>query len=349
MLQIKYIPLFDIEILHSFYNNGRSADIEIIPSQDCLNVMQRYALRFVQTDFGGKLFAEVLQGDIIKRPLAEGTKFSFVLRLKTTFFETFTLLNLNKPTGNFYYFNNLVQNISEDSFPLLVTDTISGIVTDDDQVPFAVNSFSYVHSSNAATQTAELQMIDSGETFEQTLNNDNNSNIFNFSFDLAKTSAGRAKLFIEGIEKKSFYVSAPINETGIFGMVEIFHKSTLPDTYRFQQDDRSIQTKLYKISFANRATRWRYIISKKFNNAITGVSAAKTNGTAINFTSQVNPPAGQFILASNNPVPLTEEPVTGIKLSDQSNKVIIPNLPNPSLVLVKTEGADAFSDILITI
>jgi len=123
----------------------------------------------------------------------------------------------------------------------------------------------------------------------------------------------------------------------------------LPTAYQFQQADNAITTKLYKIPFTNRSTKWRYVVTKQFNQAVTGINISKTNGTPINFSAQPGAPAGQFIMASNNALPLKEMPVAGIKLRDQSNKIIIPNLPNPSFNLVKREGADTFSDILITI
>jgi hypothetical protein len=135
----------------------------------------------------------------------------------------------------------------------------------------------------------------------------------------------------------------------MFGLIEIFYKSDLPATYQFLQSDNSVESKFYKVAFANRATKWRYIISNKFNQAVSGVSVAKTNGSPISFAAQSGAPPGVFVMASGSPVPLREEPVTGIKLSDQANKVLIANLPNPPLNLVRQEGADIFSDILVTI
>jgi hypothetical protein len=82
---------------------------------------------------------------------------------------------------------------------------------------------------------------------------------------------------------------------------------------------------------------------------LTEVKVGKTKGNPIPFTALPNPPADQLIMASNQPVPLREDPVTGIQLRDQTDKVLIAHLPNPPLMLVKTEGSDTFSDILITI
>ncbi|TKK69889.1 hypothetical protein FC093_07375 [Ilyomonas limi] len=350
MIQIKYKALFDLEFLHSFYTSGKCPDIEMVPTAECTYTMQRFGLKFLPTDFGGKLFAKVKtvnNKDLINNPLPNGATFSFILKLKTSVFENFTELNLTKPRTNHYYFNNLVNNVSADGFPLLVANTTSKIVSDADLLPFISNSFSYTHSSTVATVNSELDFIDSGEQFSQSL--DNYNNVFNFTYDLKTAKEGRIKFFVEGVEKAAAYVIAPIDNADAFGVVEIFYNDALPAAYQFQQADNAIETKSYKITFTNRATKWRYIVTKQFNQAITGISIGKTNGTPINFTAQPGAPAGQFVMASNNALPLKEAPVAGIKLRDQANKLIIANLPNPSFNLVKREGADTFSDILITI
>jgi len=351
MIQIKYKPLFNLDILHNFYLSGKSADFEVVPTRQCQTLIQSLGLRFLPTEFGAKLFAKVnavANKDIIKNPIPDNTKFSFLLKLKNNVFSNFTNLNLNKPATSHYYFNNLVNNLSSNGSPLLVADTVTKIVSDKDLLPFVSNSLSHVHNSTVATQNSELKFIDSGESFEQSLQNHNN--VFNFTYDLNKSQGGRAKLFVEGTEKAFVYISDPVNKSNLFGMLEIFYKKDLSAAYQFQQTDNSIETRDYKIAFSVRSTRWRYWVTRKFNQSVTGITIAKTNGVPISFTQLVSsPPTNQFILASNTPLPFKEEPVSGIKLSDQTNKIIVSNLPNPSLAMIKTEGADTFSDILITI
>ena len=351
MIQIKYKPLFDLEILHNFYSSGKCPDLEMVPTANCQTQLTYLGLRFLPAEFGGKLFAKVVTStgkDIIKNPIPENTKFSFLLKLKKNTFENFTNLNINKAKTSHYYFNNLSNNISTGGSPLLVADTISKAVSDLDLLPFVRNAFSHTEAGTADKRDSELQFIDTGESFQQSLNNA--GGVFNFSYDLRKTRDGRAKFLINGTQKALMYVVEPTEFYNVFGVVEIFYKSSLPSSYQFQQSDNSIETKFYKIAFLNRSTRWRYVVTKKFNQSITGLSIAKTNGGSIGFTSQVtSPPTDQFIFASNNALPLKEENVTGIKLSDQANKIIIANLPNPALSLIKTEGTEIFSDILITI
>ena len=350
MIHIKYKELFTLEVLHTFYKSGKSPDLELVPSPDCVRVIKSLGLKFLSTPFGGKLFAKVrtVTGtDIIQNPLPEGVKFTFLLKLKNGFFENISNVNLIKDKSSHYYFNNLITNLAADSAPLLVANTTSKIVSDTDLLPFISGSFSSAQSSTLATQAGALEFTDSGENVQQLLNNANN--LFNHSFDLRRFSAGRARFLVDGVEKAAFYSIAAADVSDTYGVVEIFYKSTLPAGYQFQNSDLTIASKNYKIPFTNRQTKWRYIIKRQFNPAITSVTVAKTNGSPIAFTAVPGTPAGTFILASNNVLPLTEEPLTGIKLTDNTNKVLIANLPNPPLNLITTEGSDTFSDILIMI
>ena len=337
-------------MLHNFYVSGKCADLEIVPSAECKALLQTFGLRFMPTTFGAKVFSKVntIAGvHFIKNPIPEATKFTFLLKLKNRLFENFTSLDLNKPKTNRYYFNNLVNNVSAVGFPLLVSDTVSKVVSNTDHLPFAINSFSFAHNSVEAEQSSELRFNDSGETFTQTLENHNNT--FNFTYDLLKTLGGRAAFSIEGVDQSTMYVTSAADATNVFGIVDIFYKASLPADYNFQLPDNSVVSRFYKIQFANRSTRWRYVITKRFNQSVTGVTVAKSNGAPIAFSALPGAPAGMFIMTSNTDLPLKEDPVTGIKLTDQLNKPIIANLPNPALSMVTQEGANIFSDILITI
>ena len=162
MIKIKYKALFSVEFPHTFYSSGKCPDIALQPSEDCAVLMKSLGLRFLSGDFGGKLYAKVDSLDVIKNPLAEGTKFTFLLRLKNNQFENITDLNTVKPAGSQYYFNILFVNLSANE-PLLVASRTKKIVSEADLTPFVNNAFSFAHSSNLATQTGKLEFIDSCE------------------------------------------------------------------------------------------------------------------------------------------------------------------------------------------
>lgn len=350
MISIKYALLFEIEILHSFYRSKKCPDILLVPTPSCQSMLKKFGLRYLSTSFGGQVYARttIVGGkEIIKSHIIEGSVFSFSMVLKNVNFENFSDINTARSRTSHYYFNNLVNNLDTDSFPLLVANTSTKAVSDADLLSFVSHSFSYRHGSTASEQKSSLDFIDNGEKFEQTLNNHNN--LFNFSYDLEKSMRGRASFFVEEVEKEKLYVPHNILSQELFGVVEIFYRSDLPSQYQFLKSDLSLESKFYKIAFDGVSTRWRYIINKRFNKTLTGVKVGKTHGNPIAFTALPNPPADYFIMASDQPVPLQEEPVTGIQLRDPSDKVLVAHLPNPSLMLVKTEGSNTFSDILITI
>ena len=350
MIQIKYRPLFDIEMVHPFYESGQCPDFLLSPTNDCRENLNKFGLRFLPTPFGGRIYARVKTVDSnerIKTSINDGVNFSFSMLLKRNEFENYTTLNTVKPRNSHYYFNNLTENLSEDSLPLLVANTTSKVVSDADLLPFVRNTFSYAHTADADVLGSEWRFVDAGQTFHQELNNYNQT--FNFSYDLKPMPTGRAVFLIDDTEIESFYVQDPLDPAHVFGVVEIFHKDDLPTSYQFLKPDDSIGTVHYKIPFAARATRWRYIVHRKFNLAVSEVSVGKTNGDPIAFTAVPNPPDGQFILASDQPVQLKEEPILGIQLRDQTNNILIPHLPNPSLNFIKIEGGSMFSDILLTI
>ena len=350
MIRIKYKALFTVQFTHTFYTSGLCPDLEIVPTAACAGLIRALGLHYLSSSSGGQVYAKVrtVAGvDIMQNALPEGTRLSFLLRLKNTRFENFSNLNLLKPAGNHYYFNNLANNLAADATPLLVSDAATKAVGDNDQLAFVSGSFAFSDSSTAASQTGKLEFVDRTEVEEKEIKNSNN--VFNHNFDLQKHETGRTRFLIDGVEKALFYSIRPEEQAGVFGLVEIFYRATLPATYQFQNADNSIATKTYRIAFTARQTKWRYIITRKFNPAISSVTVGKTNGSAINFSLLGGTPAGTFIATSDNMLPFTEAPITGIKLSDNTNKVIVANLPNPPLNLIKTEGAETYSDILITI
>jgi hypothetical protein len=349
MIHIKYAPLFDIGFLHDYYTDKQCRDIMVVPSPACAQLLTRLGLRSVAKDTGCQVWAKVTRvgnKDFVVADIPENARFTFLLLLQNPHFETFSSLNLVKTAEQRYYFNNLVNNADGD-IAHLVTDAGTKKVGNDDLLKFVRNTYQFSQSSNAATRNGEIRFIDSGEKLEKTL--DNNNDLFNFSFDLRDTSGGRADFFVQNTKKESFYVHDAGARQDIFGIIEVFHRAALPAAYRFIGNDKSVSEKKYRVQFANRQTTWRYVVNKKFNQQVTDVKIKKTGTGSIDFTKKPGTPAEQFILSSNTAVPLKQEAVTGIRMTDQNDKEIIAHLPNASTQLLKQEGTQLFSEIFITI
>jgi hypothetical protein len=354
MIAIVYKELFEIMLLHDFYTSGQCTDLQLEPTVACLQTLQLLGIRFLPTATGGKLLARTDKSGpatnpvyTIQNPVPENTRFTFLLTLKKSTFETFTQTKLDRAADQYYYFNNIGTNMSTDGLPLLVASKTAKKVADADLITVKRNAYTFVHNSTAPTQSGELRQVDNDEVLVQERSNNNDT--FSFQFDLARLTGGRTSFSVDGVKKETFYNLPTGESTAFFGLVDIFHRAALTPNYRFQQANNTITSRLYAIPFAARATRWRYVIAQKFNPAITGVSVQKINGETINFSAQTGSPTGQYIIASESAVPLREQPVTGIQLKDQANNVLIPHLPNPSFAYLKKEGADLFSEVYITI
>ena len=59
MIKIKYKALFSLEFAHTFYKTGKSPDFELVPSERCAMLLKSLGLRFLPSEFGGKLYAKV--------------------------------------------------------------------------------------------------------------------------------------------------------------------------------------------------------------------------------------------------------------------------------------------------
>jgi hypothetical protein len=349
MIQLKYASLFEIEILHDYYADKKCRDLIVVPSAATSQLLTQLGLRYIKTDTGCRVFAKVTESagkDFVKTPVPDNTRFVFLLQSQNSSFETFTQLSLDRQPRQRYYFNNLTENPGAANAPLLVANQLTKKVSNDDLLRFERNTYQFTYAGAAVTN-GEVRFKDNGERFIKEF--DNPTGNFNFSFNLQGATGGRADFFTGAAKQDSFYLEENGVGQNCFGVIEIFHRGTLPGTYKFINNDKSVAAKKYALPFANRQTTWRYTVNKKFNTAVTDVKIKKANGGAIDFTKKNGTPAGQFILSSNTTVPLKQEMLTGIRMTDQNDKEIIAHLPNPSLGALKQENNQLFSDILITI
>ena len=356
MIQIKYIALFEVELLHDYYRDKLCRDFSIIPSLQCAALLQNFGLKFISTSSGFKIFArvdEIGNKNFLKKPLPEKTRFTFLLCLKNPAFTTFSQVGLKTDADQHYYFNNLGENMGAGDMPLLVTNSTDKKVSNDDLMSF--KSGSYAFASDVAVDEKQVKLVytDTGEQFQQVVDDNKTISRKLFSFDL-RSATGRAKLFSGADDKESFYVMSQADRQGFFAVIEIFFTKDLKDKYQFIKKNNALErfeitTAKYKIPFTSRKSVWRYNVAKKFNQNVTGISIKKESGPVIEFENSPGSAADLFIMNSKVPLTFSEEAVTGIKLSDNNGQAIISHLPNPSLQLLKEESGKLFSDIFITI
>lgn len=353
MIQIKYTPLFEIVFLHDYYTDKLCRDIIVLPTLQCADLLRKTGLRFMATETGCKIFARVTEAggkDILQLPMPENSRFSFLMILQNKLFKTFTQIDLNTAAGKHYYFNNLEENNGVDNSVHLVSDKAGKKFSNGDLKNFHSRSFRFINNTSVDESEVKVRFTDTGEQLQQLLNSGNGNSRKNFSIDFGGGSTGRAELSVQDVIKENFYVIDSAERQDVFGVIEIFHRASLPVKNKFViETDNSAALKKFVIQFANRQTTWRYNVTRKFNNTLTGVTIKKENGTVIEFEPAPGSTSELFIRSSKNPVPLTQNSLTGIRLTDSNNNEIIAHLPNASLFVLKEENGKQFSDIFITI
>jgi hypothetical protein len=356
MIQIKYISLFEVELLHDYYRDKLCKDFFVTPSLQSVALLQNFGLRFISTPSGFKVFArvdEINNKNFLKTQVPEKTRFVFLLFLKNPGFTTFSQVDLKAKTDQHYYFNNLGENLGANDTALLITNSTDKKVSNSDLMTFKSGAYAFTNNVDIDEKQVKLVFTDTGEQFQQVLDADKSISRKLFSFDLTQAT-GRAKIFSGADEKESFYVMNQSDRQDLFAVIEIFSTKDLKDKYQFIKKSNSperfeVSTVKYKIPFASRRSVWRYNVARKFNKNITGISIKKESGSVIEFESSPGSTSELFIMNSKTPLTFSEETVTGIKLSDNNGQAIINHLPNPSLQLLKEESGKVFSDIFITI
>lgn len=123
MTSIKYNLLFTIELLHTFFTNGRCPDFIIQPSPQTASLLNGY--KIVAKQFDNKLYAGIAT-DAAGHPslsLPQGVQFTFFLNLINPQFYNYTNLPSSLPQNAVYYFTNRNNNGSNNkSFLSQLTD-----------------------------------------------------------------------------------------------------------------------------------------------------------------------------------------------------------------------------------
>ena len=107
-MNLTYRYFFIIDLLHHYYRDGKCRDIEIIPTSDCLRLMQNHhmLLRMIGSQLRVGIEMSPADDEIPVVPIEEGTVFRFYLKLKNPSFYNFTNLPLNPGSSHIYYFSN---------------------------------------------------------------------------------------------------------------------------------------------------------------------------------------------------------------------------------------------------
>ncbi len=345
--------LFEVNVEHNYYTEGKSHDFEISPTEECSRVLKNYGLLFKRTASGFVLFykgykdsASVIQP---LKPVNKDCVYTFTVKLNNPFFVNFSELPvINKPEG-IYYFDNLTLNKNAANELLLVDDTIKKYAGDKDAIVLKSSIYSY--EVTTASPSSDLKILDKAGNILRDVTINNSGGKIKAQFDLTSLPVGVYKTTADGILYETFYKDPKLLYENIWGIIEIFKNSSVPADYRFADSAGNVTSKPYKITFQRRATFWKYIVINKYKLVTPGLNVQIGANPPISGVAHTLPdgtPATLFQVAAASD--FTEVPVKNIKLSSNTD-VLIDNLPNPDFEIIKPDlpANKVYSEIYVYI
>jgi len=217
-IQIKYAELFRLSVEQLFYQNRLykqnktepELDILIVPTDDCLGVMNRLNMVFKNTSVnsGFIVLARVAGtngsgNDLIRFPARKDDILSFLMILKNHEVISFNDLPVQFSTNSVYYFNNEVNDLAATRDDLHLSKDVTGVDGTNDVVKKSTENYRFHHTATVAQGTAKVKHILSSQFVEPTLivNQGGQSDL---TFNLSTLSMGKCELLINNISQDQF-------------------------------------------------------------------------------------------------------------------------------------------------
>lgn len=136
-----YKPLFQISLLHDYYEGSSCPDLSIRPTPACEKLLKGHRMPAKASMAGIQVKTAVDARQRPFLPLSEGTKLSFFLDLQNPCFKNFTALD-EPSAGNMHLFSNTISkessNTTDKDEETLSHDEISRAQAGADHTPFAL-------------------------------------------------------------------------------------------------------------------------------------------------------------------------------------------------------------------
>jgi|CXWL01.1.fsa_nt_gi hypothetical protein len=299
----KYVELTTVSVKQPYYTNGVSKkyqvepvlDFELVPTNECRELMKRLDLLFRSTDRSGGfiVLARVLGtngggDDILRFPLRASDKLSFWIKLNNPNALNFDKLPTHDDLSGIYYFSNQQTDASALRDNLHLTNAPFGVSGVNDRMSKSAANYSFHHTAQVTAGAAIVKHILSGVEVlpDSIINRSGQSDLV---FNLNTLPLGKCQLLISGSEIDEFYfVGSPAFQ--VFGIIELLLTDTLASNYRVVESDRSL-TKTrpaYSILFLNRKTLWRYTIHLQPNSPLSLEMNALTAPDKADFLNRLN-------------------------------------------------------------
>jgi hypothetical protein len=268
-----------------------------------------------------------------------------------------------------------MNNNPQNSKLLLSAKTSSEFVSSEDNLEFEPLIFHYQAASSSTSVNVKIN-----DQWSNTVTSETVAIVegkLNFEVDLRRHGPGKFSLWVDDVEKKTFYASDELVGKNVFGLIDIFRDDRVPEDYQFTDPDNNhdVLAKTFTAKIDNRRTFWKYYVVLKYRTDIDPEDLSieflpqtendndnedDTDSGNGDFTTpfERKPPiersdglmAIPFI--SQAVLPLQENPIKKIQLkktsSISSGIFSIKNLTNPSVATIIKSDADQFlSEIFI--
>ncbi len=337
-----YKKLLQLKISHSYYSNGKSNnDFLIKPSSLCKQMLDDYGFIFRNQNDGFNLYVEVVPDSdpltLFRSIGATSFKLCFYMIATNNNLHTMSSLPNYRFGKEIFYFNNLHDFSNEDD-ELIMGDSVAEQETGEPIVYINNQVYNYKFAAPVAAATLEIKNIFGESIYSKDIQAEGDAGVvdevrINLN-GINKLVPGRYKISDNHGGVKEFYYDPAMIPESVFGVMEIFSDTTdftndasnkVPEIYQFISAENLLDVDSYIIGMETRATRWRYIVEKKYlTNGISLEDLKITGPEAFTETQE----SGTAIFVSNESILLHENPLP-LKLVGSDDKGIS-NLPSPT-------------------
>ncbi len=299
---MRVTPLYQLNVLHDYFSDGRCKNVEVVPSRETARMLQQYGLFFRQVETTYHIVAKNDGNTPLFVEENLQTSLNFHLKINDPYFLNYTDLPLEISSNQVYYFSNLN---AATSF-LSKEEKANG----QDQLAIKTKQFSY--EVDAATHEGKQLQVknQNGEVVDEYEIKAVQNHIL---VDLQHQAEGVYDIYIEEELKEKTIISNSATPTD-FGFIQL-ELST--NTWSKERPIKQF------IQFKNRATYWQYNIINTHDYQLGNFSVA-TAPTTIDFSALDSRtlPNGQeaMLLSSAQEIPLQERYTNTLKLN--MNKII---------------------------
>jgi hypothetical protein len=350
--------LFSLALNHAYFNNGIAAGITIRPDRPTASLIRENRLIFRSKNSEIFVAAAVKQAEgsgndekkyLMTRELPRSSILRFLIEINDPLVMMISRLPANLVSENILLFSNKNGSASSDS---LLLHPESGI-EDDMRIPLQKNSvFRFSRPANTEKGTALIQSENG--LIHKKLTAQSEDGKLEFIFDLSGWPPGVYRLWSEGESKERFYWPGTERMQGLLGVIEIDVSTSIPDSHRLFYDNQELKDPHFVIRFENRETIWRYHLTSRSEMSLEN-STIESGEYPFSLKTGDNGNGKTRIFESDQPIPLLENGIKGIRLKKDENgteRLLMDNMPGASSDFIEPDRINEgkyYSDIYIYI